>query len=184
MTDIQPILVGRDYRIRPLREEDRDRLYLAARDPLIWEQHPSKSRHQRNVFDEHFTALVAAGGTMAFEVRSSGRLVGCSRFYKSPNAPDEWSIGFTFIERSLWGGAANFALKTLMLDHLFESEDRVWFHIDRENIRSQKGTMKLGAIPAGECRANLLETGQMQHYLGFVLSRERWARMKSSRNAP
>ena len=35
MADIAPILVGPDYRIRPLVEGDRDKLYLAARDPLI-----------------------------------------------------------------------------------------------------------------------------------------------------
>ena len=77
---------------------------------------------------------------MAFEERPGGRIVGCSRYYEAPNAPGEWSVGFTFIEKRLWGGAANMALKTLMLDHLFITEPRVWFHIGKDNIRSQKGT--------------------------------------------
>ena len=135
MTDIEPILVGPDYRIRPLVENDRDSLFLVARDPLIWEQHPARTRHQRNVFDDYFTSLTATPGSVGFEVKQSGRLVGCSRFYRAPDAPDEWAIGFTFIERALWGGAVNFALKTMMLDHLFTTEARVWFHIDKNNIR-------------------------------------------------
>ena len=178
MADIAPILVGPDYRIRPLVEGDRDKLYLAARDPLIWEQHPARTRHQRNVFDEYFSSLIASPGSVAFELKASGRIVGCSRFYLAPNAPDEWSIGFTFIERNLWGGGANFALKTLMLDHLFTTEERVWFHIGKDNVRSQKGTAKLGAVPAGECLGDPLATGQMQYFLGFVLSRDNWGRAK------
>ena len=183
MIDIQPILVGPDYRIRPLVEGDRNNLYLAARDPLIWEQHPARTRHQRNVFDAYFTALIAEAGSVAFEVKASGRIFGCSRFYKAPNAPEEWSIGFTFIERALWGGEANFALKTLMLDHLFTTEERVWFHIGKDNVRSQKGTAKLGAVPAGDCRGDPLNTGQMQHFLSYVLSRRNWQRVKSTRLA-
>jgi len=181
MTDIQPTLVGADYRIRPLVESDRDNLYLAARDPLIWEQHPARTRHQRDIFDGYFTSLIAGGGSLAFEIKTTGRIVGCSRFYRAPNAPEEWSIGFTFIERALWGGAANFALKTLMLDHLFITEDRVWFHIGKDNIRSQKGTAKLGAVPAGDCWGDPLNTDRMQHFLTFVVSRHDWDRVKAAR---
>ena len=125
MVDIQPILVGPDFRIRPLVAADRDNLYIAARDPLIWEQHPARNCHQRNVFDGYFSALVAAGGALAFEERPGGKIVGCSRCNEAPNAPGEWSVGFTFIEKRLWGGAANMALKTLMLDYLFITEPRV-----------------------------------------------------------
>ena len=76
MVDIQPILVGPDFRIRPIVAADRDNLYIAARDPLIWEQHPARNRHQRNVFDGFFSALVAADGALQFEERPDGRIVG------------------------------------------------------------------------------------------------------------
>lgn len=87
MANIQPILVGPQFRIRPLVEADRDNLYIAARDPLIWEQHPARNRHQRNVFDGYFSALVAAGGALAFEERPGSKIIGCSRYYAAPNAP-------------------------------------------------------------------------------------------------
>ena len=174
MVDTAPLLVGPDYRIRPLLEGDRDALYLAARDPMIWEQHPAGNRHQRNVFDPYFSALRAAGGAVVFEAKSTGRLIGCSRFYEAPDAPKEWSIGFTFIERALWGGKANFEVKRLMLNHLFQTETRVWFHIDKDNIRSQKGTAKLGAVAAGSCVADLLGTGVTSPYLSFLLTKSAW----------
>jgi len=65
-----------------------------------------------------------------------------------------------------------------MLDHLFTTEERVWFHIGKDNVRSQKGTAKLGAVPAGECWGDPLATGQMQYFLSFVLSRDNWGRAK------
>lgn len=174
MVDTAPLLVGSEYRIRPLVENDRDALYMAARDPMIWEQHPAGNRHQRNVFDHYFSSLLDAGGGVAFETKSKGRLIGCSRFYVAPNAPTEWSIGFTFIERALWGGRANFALKRLMLEHLFTTESRVWFHIGKDNIRSRKATAKLGAVAAGSCEADLLGSGILSHYLNFFLTKSDW----------
>ena len=62
MANIQPILVGPQFRIRPLVEAHRDNLYIAARDPLIWEQHPARNRHQRNVFDGYFPLLSLPAG--------------------------------------------------------------------------------------------------------------------------
>lgn len=180
--DTQPTLVGARFRIRPLAASDRDDLHTAASDPLIWEQHPDKKRYQRDIFDAYFTALLAAGGAVVFEARDDGRIIGCSRYYLAPNAPEEWSIGFTFIERRYWGGGANFALKTLMLDHLFMTEDRVWFHIGRENIRSQRGTAKLGAVLAGDCEADLLGTGNWSFYLAYGLRKDVWAGVRRTRD--
>ena len=174
--DIQPVLIGQNYLIFPLTEHDREELYIAANDPFLWEQHPEKNRWKRSVFDFYFDALVAAPGSVVFVCEKDIRVVGCSRIYQAPNALDEWSIGSTFIERALWGGGANLELKTLMLNHLFKTEERVWFHIDRDNIRSQKATAKLGAVASGECYADIIGTGQQAHYLNFVLHRETWKR--------
>jgi RimJ/RimL family protein N-acetyltransferase len=178
--DIQPTLTGVRFRIRPLHERDREGLYLAARDPLIWEQNPASSRFERGVFDDYFTALRNAGGALVFEDIANDKIIGCSRYYQAPNAPPDWSIGFTFIERSLWGGHANLELKSLILDHLFSTEEQVWFHIGRGNIRSQKATMKLGAIKTGTCSADLLGTGTSSFYFNFVLTNKVWSEAKAS----
>ena len=67
------------------------------------------------------------------------------------------------------------ALKKLMLDHLFITEPRVWFHIGKDNIRSQKGTGKLGAVADGRCHADLLGTGNADAFLTFHLDAAAWA---------
>ena len=140
------MLEGDGLRLRPLAPQDRDGLYAAAADPLVWEQHPARTRHERAVFDPYFNFLVAAGGAMAVTEAATGRIIGTSRFYQTPDPADAWSIGFTFIERAAWGGVVNFAMKRLMLDHLFADTDEVWFHIAPDNLRSQRGTAKLGAL--------------------------------------
>ena len=67
------------------------------------------------------------------------------------------------------------ALKTLMLDHLFITQPRVWFHIGKDNIRSQKGTGKLGAVADGRCHADLLGAGNAEAFLTFRLDAAAWA---------
>jgi N-acetyltransferase len=49
--DLQPVLSGKRITLRPLTQDDYESLYQVANDPLIWEQHPSPLRHQRDVFD-------------------------------------------------------------------------------------------------------------------------------------
>ena len=178
MVDFKIILEDQHFKIRPLIEQDKHALHQSASDPLIWEQHPDRNRHEKEQFERYFNLLLLAGGAMALECKEVDRIIGCSRFYLAPNSSSDWSIGFTFIERKFWGGKANFNIKTLMLDYLFSRGKKVWFHIDKNNIRSQKATMKLGAIPMGECSADLLQTGIPVHYLNFVVTDEIWAKTK------
>jgi RimJ/RimL family protein N-acetyltransferase len=79
----------------------------------------------------------------------TNKIIGCSRYYVSPNQPDSISIGFTFLHHRYWGGATNSELKRLMLNHAFECFAEVWFHIAPSNIRSRKATAKLGAEHVG-----------------------------------
>ena len=52
--DSQPILSGRLVQVRPLRGDDYEALYAVASDPLIWEQHPVKTRYRESEFKEFF----------------------------------------------------------------------------------------------------------------------------------
>lgn len=144
--DLSPELEGASLRLRPLQEADRDALYAACSDPLIWEQHPARTRHERMVFDPYFDHLIASPGSQSIIEKTTGRIIGTSRFYCAPIPPDSWSIGFTFLTRDHWGGKTNFELKSLMIRHLMHRTDTVWFHIAPDNLRSQKATAKLGAV--------------------------------------
>jgi RimJ/RimL family protein N-acetyltransferase len=54
-------------------------------------------------------------------------------------------VGWTFLERTFWGGSYNRELKSLMLGHAFRFVDRVLFVVGEKNVRSQKALQKIGA---------------------------------------
>ena len=107
MFDFQPRLSGELLELRPLRAEDAEGLFAVASDPLIWEQHPAKDRHKREVFSELFRESLHSGGALAAIDRKDGRLIGSSRFHGYNADCSEVEIGWTFLARSHWGGTYN-----------------------------------------------------------------------------
>ncbi|WP_082505568.1 GNAT family N-acetyltransferase [Aureimonas sp. Leaf324] len=172
-------LKGTRLTVRKLAPGDLDGLHAAASDPGIWAGHPAKDRWKREVFEPFFTTLIALGGAVAVEDREAGRIVGGSRFYVPPDQPGSIAIGFTFLDRSHWGGPANFELKTLMLTHAFRHFDEVWFHIAPSNIRSQKATAKLGAVHAYDARLDL--SGQPTDWQCHRLAKADWEKVLAAR---
>ena len=143
--DLQPKLTGELLELRPLRPDDFHALFAAASDPLIWEQHPERDRYKREVFQKYFDGAIESRGAFAIIERKSGRIIGSSRYYHLNLAEREIEIGWTFLERTFWGGRYNRELKTLMLDHAFRFVDRVVFVVGENNLRSQKALEKIGA---------------------------------------
>ncbi|MBN9614891.1 MAG: GNAT family N-acetyltransferase [Acidobacteriales bacterium] len=170
--DSQPDLSGGRLRIRPLLSNDLEDLYLAASAPEIWAGHPSTDRYRREVFEPYARTLLESGGTLVIIDRAENRIIGCSRYYVSPDQPESISIGFTFLHHSRWGGGTNFELKRLMLDHAFLTFSEVWFHISPINVRSQHATKKLGAEYIGNAVLDL--SGQPSHWMCFRLSKKAW----------
>ena len=143
--DLQARLTGNLIELRPLMREDFDSLFAAASDPLIWEQHPENDRYTREVFQNYFDGAMESKGAFAIIDRKSGRIIGSSRYCNLNEAKSEVEIGWTFLERTFWGGTYNRELKSLMLDHAFRFVDRVLFMVGENNIRSQKALVKIGA---------------------------------------
>lgn len=143
--DLQPTLKGSLIELRPLTLEDFDELFAAASDPLIWEQHPESDRFKREVFQKYFDGAIESKGAFAIIDRTSGRIIGSSRYCDLNPAESEVEIGWTFLERAFWGGSYNRELKSLMLDHAFRFVDRVVFVVGEKNLRSQKALEKIGA---------------------------------------
>jgi N-acetyltransferase len=146
--DPQPTFSDGVLDLRPLTGNDREGLYIQARDPLVWAGHPARTRHERSVFDPYFDTLLASGGTLAVVEKATGTIIGCSRYYPAPDHDPSVSIGYTFLGRNWWGGGTNRRMKGLMLTHAFAGVAEVWLHIDPTNIRSQTATARLGATHA------------------------------------
>jgi RimJ/RimL family protein N-acetyltransferase len=147
--DPQPTLKGPLVTLRPLSPSDHDPLYAVAADPLIWEQHPDKTRSQPAGFRAFFQQALDSGGALLAMETASGRVIGSSRFHGYDAAADEVEIGWTFLARSHWGGRYNHEMKRLMLEHAFRHVGRVVFLIHPANHRSQRAIEKIGAVRAG-----------------------------------
>ena len=52
--DRRPALRGKLLELRPVRSDDFDALYVVASDPLVWEQHPARDRHEESIFRTFF----------------------------------------------------------------------------------------------------------------------------------
>jgi N-acetyltransferase len=144
MTFWKPTLIGPLVVLRPLRENDWTALYATASDPLIWQQHPEPTRWQEAVFRKYFEGALAADGGLIVQDAGTGAVIGSSRFHAHDAARREVEIGWTFLARSHWGGAANREMKSLMLDHAFQHVDRVIFKVGANNQRSQAAMRKIG----------------------------------------
>ena len=147
--ELQPTLTGERLELRPLLPEDFEALFAAASDPLIWEVHPEPSRYKREVFEGFFAEALKSKGALAVFDRSTGRMIGSSRYYDLDAEKSEIIIGYTFLSRSHWGGSFNREMKALMLDHAFRFVKVVLFHVGENNIRSRMAMEKIGGVLSG-----------------------------------
>ena len=81
LAPLQPTLVGGAVRLAPLRAEDHYALYEVAKDPLIWEQHPSWDRYKPEVFRRLFDYGLAAGGALLVRDAADDAVIGSTSFY-------------------------------------------------------------------------------------------------------
>jgi RimJ/RimL family protein N-acetyltransferase len=147
--EYQPVLAGDRVELRPLHRSDYDDLYAVAADPLIWEQHPVRNRHEEESFREFFRESLDSGGALVAVDAASGQVIGSSRYHGYDEERSEVEIGWTFLARSYWGGVYNGEMKRLMLRHAFRFADAVVFLVGPRNIRSQRAVEKIGGVRAG-----------------------------------
>jgi RimJ/RimL family protein N-acetyltransferase len=152
--ELQPTLSGDLVELRPLRAEDFDALYAVAADPLIWEQHPERERYREEVFRRFFREAMESGGAFLILDRSSGQVVGSTRYFGYDPRQSEIEIGWTFLARSHWGGRYNGEMKRLMLEHAFQFVEHVVFLVGPRNFRSRKAVEKIGGVERGTRIAN------------------------------
>lgn len=144
----QPTLSGELIRLRPLAATDYEALYLAASDPLIWEQHPA-NRHEVTVFRPFFQETLDSGGALVALDVADDSVIGTSRFHAYNAEKSEVEIGWTFLARKYWGGTYNCELKQLMVQHALQFVDSVVFLVAPDNVRSQRAMEKIGGVREG-----------------------------------
>ena len=160
-------------RIDPLKEDDFEKLYAVASDPVIWEEQSNKERYKREVFETFFKGAIESKGAFLVFDNRTGNPIGSTRYYGYDKEDSSVSIGYTFLARDHWGTTYNRALKTLMLDHAFKFVNKVYFHIGAVNIRSQKAIERLGAEKIDEVEMEYYGEEKKLNYV-YQIDRNYW----------
>ncbi|CAN5392555.1 GNAT family protein [soil metagenome] len=171
--NVQPFLQNGMVTARPLLQADFEDLYQAASDPLIWEQHPNKYRWQLKDFQNYFIGAMQSGGALLVSDAATKEVIGSSRYSDYKPDTNSISIGYTFFKYSHWGRGYNYALKRLMLDHIFQYVETVTFYIGAVNKRSQISIERFGAIKTGEAETAYFGEPSKLDYI-YSITREQW----------
>ena len=142
--DLQPTRTGELLSLRPLRRDDFKALFAVASDPLIWQQHPAKNRHEEAVFRQFFEESIASRGALVATQKETNDVIGSSRYHAYDATASEVEIGWTFLARAYWGGTYNREMKRLMLSHAFQFVESIVLLVGPDNIRSQRAVEKIG----------------------------------------
>ena len=180
-------LEGEIVVLEPLGEEHADELWEAAQAPEIWEwlAHIGSERAYFDRWLEMTLESARAGteGPFATRLRSTGTLVGSSRYLNVRDWDRVVEVGWTWLHPSAWRTGANVEAKLLMLGHAFEQLGcvRVEFKTDARNERSRAA---LAAIPAqfeGILRNHMIvpDVGQRDSAYFSVIDSE-WPQVKAN----
>ena len=172
----QPEILEDDLiKLIPLKESDFNKLFAVASDPLIWEQHPTADRYRKEIFQVYFDGAVKSKFAFIIIDIKTGEYIGSTRYYDFKPESSSIAIGWTFLARKYWGGEYNKSAKKLLLHYAFQFVDNVYFHIGSSNIRSQKGTMKIGAKKVGE--VTLDDNGKPLIHFEYLIRKEEWEKI-------
>ena len=176
-------LTGTHVQLEPLEERHREELRPVAQDERIWTVTASAFGR---LFDPYVDVALArrqAGSEMACAVRlrSSGQLVGGTRYMAIELAHKRLEIGSTWYHPSVWAGVVNPECKLLLLQHAFETLklNRVELKTDARNTRSQAAILKLGATREGVFRKHMvLADGFVRDSVWFSIIDSDWPAVK------
>jgi RimJ/RimL family protein N-acetyltransferase len=146
--------------LEPLRPEHAPELEAAAADGELWKLWftSAPAPGQAAAYIQAALDGQAKGAMLPFAVRekTSGRIVGTSRYYDfAPELP-RVAIGYTWYAKRWQKSHLNTACKRLLLGHAFEGLGcvAVEFHTDGRNLDSQRAIERLGAHRDGVLRAH------------------------------
>jgi N-acetyltransferase len=146
--------------LEPLGLHHAAELEAAAADGQLWELWftSAPAPGQAPAYIQKALDGLAANAMLPFAVRekSSGEIVGTTRFYEFDPALPRIAIGYTWYARRWQKSHLNTACKRLLLQHAFETLQcvAVEFHTDGRNQDSQRAIERLGAHRDGVLRAH------------------------------
>lgn len=159
MPALTPVLLEDAYvALEPLTPDHAPALEAAAADGELWKLWFTSAPGHGETASYIAKALAGqqAGLMLPFAVRekSSGDIVGSTRFYDYVDDPRRAAIGYTWYAKRWQKSHLNTACKRLLLQHAFEIWNcvAVEFHTDHRNLDSQRAIERLGAQREGVLR--------------------------------
>ncbi|HMI42390.1 MAG TPA: GNAT family protein [Gemmatimonadaceae bacterium] len=183
---LRPIVLEGDFvRLEPMTLEHHAGLSAVGLDPEIWRftlvvvQTPEEMRGYMDAALE----LQRGGTALPFVTieRSSGQIVGSTRFGNYDSANRRIEIGWTWIAPRWQRTAINTEAKYLMLSHAFEKLHcvRVELKTDVLNTPSRKAMLRIGAKEEGVLRKHsLVWDGRYRDSIYYSILDDEWATVK------
>jgi RimJ/RimL family protein N-acetyltransferase len=117
----------------------------------------------------------------AQRLAGTGELVGTTSFYEINEPVRSVAIGHTWIGRRFWRSGVNRESKLIMLRRAFDElgAERVVWHTDIRNERSQQAIGRLGATREGVLRHHRIRRdGTWRDTVQYSMLREEWPAVK------
>jgi RimJ/RimL family protein N-acetyltransferase len=183
---LAPVVLEGDFvRLEPMTPGHLAGLSAVGLDPDIWRYTLVLVRTPEDMraYMESALKLQRDGNTLPFVTveRSSGRIVGSTRFGNYDPANRRVEIGWTWIAPPWQRTAINTEAKYLMLSHAFESLHcvRVELKTDVLNSRSRRAMLRIGAKEEGILRKHsLVWDGRYRDSIYYSILDEEWPEVK------
>jgi RimJ/RimL family protein N-acetyltransferase len=148
-------------------------------------------RPPADLYDARLIIAAAVGDTTRMpyvqRITGTGELVGTTSFYEIDPMLRSIAIGHTWIARRFWRTGINNESKLIMMSRAFEGlgAERLVWHTDIRNIRSQAAIERLGAQREGVLRHHRIRPdGSWRDTVQYAMLSEEWPRAKERLLAP
>jgi RimJ/RimL family protein N-acetyltransferase len=160
---IEPVtLEGQHVRLVPLELSHAEPFWEAGRFPEIWTytQYMIETLEDaENIIKQALDAR-EKGTELPFAIleRSSGKVIGSTRFLNISRKDKGLEIGSTWLTPCVWKTAVNTECKWLLLRHCFEELGciRVQLKTDSRNVNSQRAIERIGGVREGVLRSHMI----------------------------
>ena len=180
----QPVpLQGHGLTLTPLRVEDATDFLAALGSPETAAevlQHVSYSPPtDLAAATELISQALATPDRIAYAQRltATGEFIGTTSFYDMDESLRALGIGYTWVARPYWRTFVNTASKLLMMAHAFDDlgVERLVWHTDIRNTRSQAAIARLGATREGVLRHHRIRRdGSWRDTVQYSMLRAEW----------
>jgi len=186
MLAVNPVLLeGTHIRLEPLSIHHMAALCEAGLDPELWKVTMTMIRTPEEMADYVHSALSlqSEGQALPFAIvhKSSGRVVGSTRFGNINRQNRRVEIGWTWVAPPWQRTAVNTETKYLLLTHAFEALGciRVEFKTDVVNTKSRNALLRIGAKEEGVLRSHMITpTGRVRDTVYYSIIDSEWEGVK------